>query len=182
MKKVLLSSVLALGLITSLNAYELNGDLKVKWTGFKTEKKAPVSGSFKDIQLNISKSDDLSKFLKSAKVQITTASFDSKNPFRDNNITSTLFSLATSKYIKGSISSVDTAKNELILDVTMNEVTKQVPMKYKVEKGNITAMGSIDILDYDMKNPYMTFAKKCASFHQNKSFSDVNIEFTIPYK
>ena len=182
MKKVLLSSILALGLTTSLSAYQLNGDLGVKWTGFKTEKKSPVSGTFKDIKLDISKSDDLSMFLKSAKVQITTASFDSKNPFRDNNITSTLFSLATSKYINGAISSVDTTKNELILDVTMNEVTKQVPMKYEISNGKIIASGSIDILNYDMKKPFMAFAQKCASFHQNKSFSDVNIEFMIPYK
>lgn len=182
MKKVLASAILALALLTSLNAYELNGDLAVKWTGFKTEKKAPVSGTFKDIQLNIAKSDDLSTFLKSSQVLITTASFDSKNPFRDGNITSTLFSLATSEFIKGSIDSVDTSKNELILNVTMNEVTKQVPMKYKVENGTITAQGMIEILDFNMKDSFLAFAKKCAGFHQNKSFSDVNIEFTIPYK
>ena len=182
MKKILLSSILITALASSLSAYELNGKLAVKWTGFKTEQKAPVSGSFKDIQLDISKSENLSMFLKSAKVTITTASFDSKNPFRDNNITSTLFSLASSKYIKGSISKVDNSKNELVLDLTMNEVTEKVPMKYEIRNGTIKAMGSIDILDYDMENPFMAFAKKCAAFHQNKSFSDVNIEFTIPYK
>jgi len=182
MKKVLLSSVLAFGLVSSLSAYELNGQLGVKWTGFKTEKKAPVSGSFKEININITKSDDLATFLKSAKVDIATASFDSKNPFRDKNITSTLFSLATSKTIMGSILDVDTAKNMLTLEVTMNEVKKSVPMKYEVKDGNIVAKGSIEILDFDMKDPYMAFAKKCAGFHQNKSFSDVDIEFTIPYK
>lgn len=182
MKKILLSSVLAFGLLTSLNAYELNGSLGVKWTGFKTEKKAPVSGTFKDISIDINKSDDLSAFLKSAKVHIATASFDSKNPFRDKNITSTLFSLATSKSINGAISSVDTEKKMLTLDVTMNEVTKSVPMSYEMKDGNILAKGTIEILDFDMKNPFMAFAKKCAAFHQNKSFSDVNIEFTLPYK
>jgi len=182
MKKILLSTILAAALTTTLSAYELNGDLAVKWTGFKTEKKAPVSGTFKDIKLDISKSDDLTMFLKSAKVQITSESFDSKNPFRDKNITSTLFSLATSKYIKGSISSVDTTKNELVLDVTMNEVTNKVPMKYEVSNEKIIAKGTIDILNYDMKTPFMAFAQKCAAFHQNKSFSDVNIEFMIPFK
>ncbi|QKJ22174.1 YceI family protein [Poseidonibacter lekithochrous] len=182
MKKIVISSLLTIGLLSSASAYELNGNLGVKWTGFKTEKKAPVSGTFKDIALNITKSDDLSAFLKSAKVQIASASFDSKNPFRDKNITSTLFSLATSKTIMGSISNVDTAKNMLTLDVTMNEVTKQVPMKYEMVNGSIVAKGTIEILDYGMKNSFMAFAKKCAGFHQNKSFSDVNIEFTLPYK
>ena len=36
MKKILLSTVLALGLSMNLSAYEINGDLGVKWTGFKT--------------------------------------------------------------------------------------------------------------------------------------------------
>jgi len=182
MKKILLSSILAFGLVSSLNAYELNGDLGVKWTGFKTEKKAPVSGTFKEINLNITKSDDLSEFLKSAKVDIATASFDSKSPSRDKNITSTLFSLATSKTINSSIVAVDVAKKSLTLEVVMNEVKKEVPMTYEMINNNIVAKGSIEILDFDMKNPFMAFAKKCAVFHQNKSYSDVNIEFSIPYK
>lgn len=182
MKKILLSSILVLGLSISLNAYEVNGDLGVKWTGFKTEKKAPVSGTFKDINLSIEKNDDLSKFLTSAKVEIKTASFDSKNPFRDKNITSTLFSLATSEAIIGSITSVDLENKKLVLNVTMNQVSKEVAMSYDIKDSQIVAKGSIEILDFDMKNPFMAFAKKCAGFHGNKSFSDVDVEFTIPYK
>ncbi len=182
MKKILLSSVLALGLSINLSAYEIDGDLGLKWTGFKTEKKAPVSGTFKDIKLSIEKNSDLNKFLTSAKVEIQTASFDSKNPFRDKNITGTLFSLVSSKVIMGNVKSVDETNKKLVLNVTMNEVTKEVPMTYTINEGKIVANGKIEILDYDMKNPFMAFAKKCAAFHQNKSFSDVNIEFTIPFK
>lgn len=182
MKKILLSSILALGLGLNLNAYEINGDLGVQWTGFKTEKKVAVSGTFKDIKINIEKNDELTKFLKSAKVEIQTASFDSKNPGRDASITSTLFSLATSKVIKGSIKSVDEAKKTLVLNVTMNEVSKEVPMAYDIKDGNIIANGTIEILDFDMKNPFLAFAKKCAVFHENKSYSDVDVKFTIPFK
>jgi len=182
MKNILLSTAVLLSLLTSSYAYELNGDLQVKWTGFKTEKKAPVSGTFNDINLNISKSDDLSTFLKSAKVEITTKSFESKNPARNENIITTLFSLATSKIIEGSISSVDTKNKELTLELIMNEVKNNVTMKYTIEDGKINAKGTIDILNYKMEEPYMKFAQKCASFHNNKSYSDVNIEFTLPYK
>jgi polyisoprenoid-binding protein YceI len=182
MKKVLLSSALLFGLVSSLSAYELNGKLGVKWTGFKTEKKAPVSGSFNDIKIQISSSKDLLTFLKSAKVTIVSDSFESKNPVRNKNITSTLFSLASSKIIKGSITKVDESMKKLILKVTMNEVSKDIPMNYRLEDGNIVAEGVLDILDFDMKSSFMAFAKKCAAFHQNKSYSDVNIEFTLPYK
>ena len=182
MKKIVLSSIVALGLCINLNAYEINGDLGVKWTGFKTEKKIAVSGTFKDINITIEKNDDLTKFLTSSTVTIKTASFDSKNPGRDASITSTLFALATSEVIKGSVKSVDESNKTLILNVTMNEVSKEVAMTYDIKEGKIIAKGVIEILDFDMKNPFLAFAKKCAVFHKNKSFSDVNIEFTIPFK
>lgn len=182
MKKFLLISTFILGLVSSLNAYELNGNLAVKWTGFKTEQKAPVSGTFNDIKIEIKSSDNMATFLKSSKVTIMSDSFESKDPIRNKNIISTLFSLGSAKIIKGSIVKVDETMKSLTLEVTMNEVSKNIPMKYKVEKGNIIAKGTLDILDFDMKSSFLAFAKKCATFHQNKSYSDVNIEFILPYK
>lgn len=38
MKRILLASLLSITLVSSLYAYELNGELGVKWIGFKTEK------------------------------------------------------------------------------------------------------------------------------------------------
>ena len=70
----------------------------------------------------------------------------------------------------------------LILNVTMNEVTNPVRMDYTIENGKIVASGGIDILDFSMQKSYLAFAKKCADLHENKSFSEVDIEFTIPYK
>ncbi len=182
MKKVILSSILALGLVSSLGAYELNGDLGVKWTGFKTAKKIGVSGTFKDMKLDIKKSSSLSDFLKSAKVEINAMTLDSKLPFRDKNITSTVFSQASAKAIKGSISSVDEAKKTLVLDVTMNAVTKQIPMTYTLAGGKVVAKGSLEILDFGMKSSFDAFAKKCGGFHAGKTFSDVALEITVPYK
>jgi polyisoprenoid-binding protein YceI len=182
MKKILLASLLSITLVSSLCAYELNGDLGVKWTGFKTEKKLPVSGTFNSIKLEIKSSDNLSDFLKSSNVLIQTNSIESKNPERNNNMTSTLFALASAEVIEGNISDVNEDEKTLILNVTMNEVTNPVRMDYIIENGNIVASGGIDILDFSMQNSYMAFAKKCAVLHENKSFSDVDIEFTIPYK
>ncbi len=125
MKKILLSTILSLGLVTTLSAYELNGNLDVQWTGYKTEKKAPVSGTFNNIELGIKSSENLSTFLKSSTVTIESASLESKNPARNLNITSTLFSLATSKYIKGAISNVDEKNQTLTLDLFMNENMKK---------------------------------------------------------
>ncbi|WP_368029581.1 YceI family protein [Arcobacter sp. s6] len=182
MKKILFVSFLSITLVSSLCAYELNGNLSVKWTGFKTEKKLPVSGTFNNIKLDIKSSINLSDFLKSSNVIIKTNSLESKNPERNNNIVSTLFALASADIIEGNISDVNEEEKSLILNVTMNEVTNPVRMDYIIENGNIIASGGIDILDFSMQKSYMAFEKKCADLHENKSFSDVDIEFVIPYK
>lgn len=182
MKKRLLLSVLAFGLISQLHAYDANGGLGVKWTGFKTEKKVGVSGTFNKVDFEIKNSESLSDFLKSAKVKIDANSLESKDEGRNLNITSTLFSLASAKTIQGHISKVEEDAKTLVLEINMNGVTKAVPMAYKIEEGKIIASGAIDILDFDLKNSYLAFVQKCAELHENKSYSDVNIEFTIPFK
>lgn len=182
MKNIFIAPLLSIFLISNLYAYELNGGLDIKWTGFKTEKKAPVSGTFNDIKIDIKSSYNLSDFLKSSNVIIKANSLESKNPERNNNITSTLFALASAEFIEGNISDVNEEEKSLILNVTMNEVTNPVRMDYIIENGKIIATGGIDILDFSMQKSYMAFEKKCAELHENKSFSDVDIEFTIPYK
>ena len=182
MKKILLVSLLSISLASSLSAYELNGNLGVKWTGFKTIKKVPVSGTFNTINLDIKSSASLSDFLTSANVIIKSASFESKDSARNENIISTLFALPSAEIIEGSILEVNEDEKSLILNVTMNEVTNPVKMDYKIENGNIVAIGNIDVLDFLMENSFMDFAEKCSTYHENKSFSDVDIEFTIPYK
>lgn len=184
MKKILLSSIVAFGLISSLNAYELDKDknLNVQWTGYKLPAKVGVSGTFKDVQVSAIKNDSLSEFLKSAKAKIKTASFDSKNPGRDISIVGSLFSLASSEFIEGSVVSVDEKAKTLVLDFVMNKISKQVPMSYEIKDNQITAKGKIDILDFAMDKPFAAFAKKCEALHQGVSYSEVAIEFTLSYK
>ena len=182
MKKKILLCILAFGLASSLNAYELNGDLGVKWTGYKLSSKIGVSGTFNKIVLDIKKSENLTEFLKSAKVKIDATSLESKDEGRNLNITSTLFSLVSANFIEGSISSVDETNKTLVLDVVMNGVKKATTMKYDMADGKIVANGVIDILDFNMSSSYKAFTEICGALHENVSYSDVNIEFTIPFK
>ncbi len=182
MKLKLLFSLSLLFALVSANAYELNGDLNVKWTGFKTAKKVGVSGTFKDINLEIKKSDNFSEFLKSANVKINTLSFDSGLDVRNKSIVSTLFSLKSSEEISGAITEVNTENKTLTLKLTMNQVTKNIPMSYDVNNGSIIAKGQIDVLDYNMSEPYAKFAKACFDLHEGKSYSEVHIAFTLPFK
>ncbi|RXJ90303.1 hypothetical protein CRV01_03850 [Arcobacter sp. CECT 8983] len=182
MKTKLVLSILFLFASLSLNAYELNGDLKVGWIGYKTDKKVGVSGTFKDVELKTTKSDDFVKFLKSAKVKINTSSLDSGLEVRNKSMVSTLFSLKSSEKILASISSVDEKMSKLTLNLTMNEVTKNIPMEYSVKDNKVAASGVIDILDYSMSESFAKFAKECFDLHKGKTFSEVTISFELPFK
>lgn len=182
MKKVVLSTILAFGLTSSLSAYELNGDFNLKWTGFKLASKVGVSGTFKTINLDIKKSESLTEFLKSAKVKIDTKSLESNDAGRNSNIVSTIFSLASSETIEGTILSVDEAKNSLVLNLVMNQTTKPITMSYEIIDSKVVAKGVIDILDFDLATSYKAFTEVCGALHENVSYSDVNIEFTLPFK
>lgn len=182
MKLKLMLGLFFLFTFVSANAYELNGDLKVKWTGYKTEKKVPVSGTFNEIKLEILKNENFGDFLKSAKVKINTLTFDSGLEVRNKSIISTLFSLKSSEEIRGIITKVNTSNKTLVLNLTMNDVKKDVVLNYELENGNIVAKGLIDILDYSMNESFAKFAKECFDLHAGKSYSEVNIEFTLPFK
>ncbi len=110
--------------------------------------------------MKISKNDDFKDFLKSAKVKINTLSFDSGLEVRNVSIITTLFSLKSSEEIKGFIVKVDSDKKTLILNLSMNEVVKEVPMTYTIENGNIIASGVIDVLDYSLSESFAKFAKR----------------------
>ncbi|RXJ86830.1 YceI family protein [Arcobacter sp. CECT 8985] len=182
MKMKLLASIFLLFAFVSANAYELNGDLRVQWTGYKTEKKVGVSGSFKDVKLEIKSSDDFSKFLKSANVKINTLSLDSGLEVRNKSMVSTLFSLKSAEEITASIIEVDADTNNLVLQVTMNGVTNDVSMQYMIKDSKVMAKGEIDILDYHMSEPFAKFAKECFDLHKGKTFSEVTIAFELPFK
>ncbi|NVJ53192.1 MAG: YceI family protein [Campylobacteraceae bacterium] len=182
MKTKLLLGAFFLFASLSLNAYELNGDLKVGWTGYKTEKKVGVSGTFKDVDLQITKNDDFVKFLKSAKVKIDTSSLDSGLEIRNKSMVSTLFSLKSSEKILASIANINENNGALTLMLTMNEVTKSIPMKYSVKDNKVVASGVIDILDYSMSESFAKFAKECFNLHKGKTFSEVTISFELPFK
>ncbi|AXH08951.1 hypothetical protein CP960_04640 [Malaciobacter halophilus] len=182
MKNRLIIGIIFLFASIGLNAYELNGNLKVGWTGYKTEEKIGVSGTFKKIDLQIKKSEDFVKFLKSAKVKIDSLSLESGLEVRNKSMINTLFSLKSSQKVVASIKEVNLEKNIILLDLEMNKVLKQVPMKYHVEDKKVIATGVIDILDYSMSESFSKFAKECFDLHKGKTFSEVTISFELPFK
>lgn len=178
-RSILISSLLSVGAF----AYEAS-NVNVNWTGYKTEGKAAVSGTFDKVNLEIAKDDNFSKFLSSAKVSIDPYTINTKMKFRDNNISSTLFKIANVNEIKANVKKVmgDEAKGKLDVEINMNGVSKIVPMNYTVEASAIKAEGVIDILNFSMNESFAAFAAKCKPFHAGKTWSEVTVSFNLPFK
>lgn len=166
----------------SAYAYEAS-DVNIKWTGFKTELKKGVPGTFDKINLDINSNDDFKKFLQSAKVYIDTESLNSNVKTRDNNIISTLFHLEGAKMIYVTVNKVngDMSSGKLLLEIIMNKVSQVVSMDYKVKEQKVIANGTIDILDFSMNDSFKAFATKCSKLHAGKTWTQVDIYFELPF-
>lgn len=64
----------------------------------------------------------------------------------------------------------------------MNQTTKPITMSYEIIDSKVVAKGVIDILDFNLATSYKAFTEVCGALHENVSYSDVNIEFTLPFK
>ncbi len=183
MNKMILKSLLVSSLL-SVSAFGYSASsIDVKWVGFKSKAKVGIPGTFNTVKLDIKSSDDFNAFLASAKVSIDTMSINSKMKFRDKNITSTLFKESNAKEITAMVKKVsgDMSKGTLDVEIVMNKTAKTIPMNYEVKGNKLIAKGSVDVLNFAMKNSFAAFAAKCRAFHANKTWSDVEISFELPF-
>ena len=174
MKKILLSSLLAL----SLFGYEAK-DVEVEFKAFKTPLKKGVKGRFDQIELRSTKSDDIASMLLGTSAVIETASVNSKNAARDKKLIEQFFNTQGVKTIEAKILKVD--KEILTVAITMNGKTLQVPFKYEQEDDEIEAKGVIDLADFGMLPSLKSINKACYELHQGKTWQDVELEFELKF-
>ncbi|ABE50458.1 YceI family protein [Methylobacillus flagellatus] len=102
---------------------------------------------------------------------------------RNMNVVSGLFkNFANPGKISAKIDKIE--GETLQLAVTMNDVTKVIPMKVTEKGSNFHAKGTLDIIkDFNGSKAFAKFEKVCTqAFHKGKSWSDVDIEFEVPVK
>jgi hypothetical protein len=136
-----------------------------------------------------------SGFLKGASIEIDATSLDTSFtkdngtggewpamflPLRDSNVVDYFFKKFKTDPAK--ITALISAVNEdsLDLDVTMNGVTKTLPMSFAIEDGKLMAAGSLEVLDFAPK-AFKSLRAVCeAGFHQGKTWSDIDLKFDVP--
>ncbi|WP_345976270.1 YceI family protein [Sulfurimonas sp. HSL3-7] len=184
MQKIALSLLLAAGLAQADCTFSQPSNLDVSWTAYKTPLKIGVGGHFNtlDFKSTSAKEDTLSALLTGSSVNIAVASVDSKNKGRDEKLLNNFFKQMAGPDIKAKIVKLEEKSGIVTVAVTMNGVTRDVPMKYGFSNGKLRADGVIDLIDFKAENALKSINTACYDLHQGKTWSDVNIGFTMDIK
>jgi len=176
MKKILLFLLSATAIFASQCNYDLK-ELKIDWKAYKTPLKIGVGGTFDDVKIKTSDKSSTKMFLESSTIVINTATVDSKNAGRDAKLVKYFFNIQGVKDIKVKVVSI---KDKIItVAISMNGVTKNVPMKLDLEANEAEAKGFIDLADFKMIPSLKSINKSCYVLHKGKTWRDVEIDFAL---
>jgi polyisoprenoid-binding protein YceI len=195
MKKIILVMALVLGFTNSLSASQKagcvlaqKGKVTVDWIAYKTASKIGVSGTFDKVDYkSVAKNGkNFREILVGSSVSINSSSVNSKNTGRDVKLVKFFFKQMNSNIITAKITDIKADKKvkgktrigSVTLDITMNGVTKSVPMAYSFANGIFSAKGTIDIFDFSASKALSSINKACFDLHKGKTWNDVTIAFT----
>lgn len=191
---ILLSSFIYASEVTTKQSCILSqeGDVEVNWQSYKTPAKIGVSGAFDDVSYKSIKKEgkNFKEILVGSSVTINTNKVNSKHVDRDLKLTNSFFKIMSDEKITAKIIDIQAKSKEmdkpktgtLIVEITMNKVTKKIPLKYIHDKGVMRADGFIDILDFGAAKALTKINKACFDLHEGKTWSDVAIGFKMNIK
>lgn len=169
----------------------------LEWTAFKTTEKLPVKGTFKDLNLIKIRKDKrkaltLEDWMKSHSFAINIKSVDTDNPERDKTLFDNFFNLMKTslkhlpgdKFINGKVKSIDSKSGTLVATINMNSVQRDIPMSFKFAENTLELTGSLDILDFSLKEAHKALHKACFELHKgsdgvSKTWTQVDLKGRI---
>lgn len=172
---------------TCTYAVDPNG-ISLVWTAFKFSEKTAVNGKFntRTVSGPTSASSPI-ELARGLSMEIDGASVETDNPARNATIGEFFFGkFKPSAKIQASVAGVkgDDQKGTIDMKVTMNEVSRVVPFAYTVTPaGEVTAKGSIDMLDFALKDAHDSIHQTCEELHKgkdgvSKTWTDVDLTLT----
>ncbi len=168
------------------------GVVSVGWKAYKTPAKIGVGGVFNSVAYTpiAPKGKNFKEILIGSSVVIDTNSVNSKNEARDLKLVNSFFKMMSGKKITAKIIDIKADKREkdkprtgvITTEITMNAITKKVPMKYSYQDGKLKAEGFIDIFDFQASKALNAINKACFDLHKGKTWNDVLISFEMNIK
>lgn len=155
----------------------------MEWTAFKFIDRTEVKGTFTRIIVKDGGAmDDPKKLMQSLSFSIPIATIETQNPERDAKIANYFFGTAAIETIQGSIKELKD-NGTAVLEITMNDITKNVTGTYTLEDGNFALEATIDVADWNLLKSLEALNKVCSAQHKDpngtsKLWSDVQLSFT----
>ncbi|MBY0313962.1 MAG: YceI family protein [Bdellovibrionales bacterium] len=185
----LIPTAVAVGLIlnvsTSIAActYSLV-NTKIEWTGYKFTEKTGVPGTFREVTINQpSQASSIDELIASSSFFINAASVDSGVEIRDQSLRDFFFKTMASPYIRGYVEGYDSKKKTASVLLNMNGVSRAESFKLAATKSEVTATGTIDLLNFMMSKSLESINKKCYDLHKgkdgiSKTWSEVGLKIS----
>jgi polyisoprenoid-binding protein YceI len=159
---------------------------QVSWTAYKTTEKVPVGGSFTQIELQrTQEGNTYQEVLEGSIFSIPVTSVFTNNPERDGKLINFFFNaLKNTELIKGEI---HFKGDNTVLALTINGVTKDVPVETTFENNKFAVNGVINLEDFDALGAVESINKACFDLHKgadgvSKTWSDVAISGSIQFE
>ena len=199
MKKLLLSiMILATTLLAEGEVHKTgcilsqDGTVTVGWKAYKTPEKIGVGGIFDDVVYTAIKKEgkNFKEILIGSSVTINTNSVNSKNAGRDQKLVASFFKLLGSPSINAKIIDIKQTSEKkkrpragtITITITMNSISKDIPMHYIYNKGVMKAEGYIDLFDFQASKALASINKACFDLHKGKTWNDIAINFSLNIK
>ena len=156
-------------------------DINVSWTAYKTPLKIGVGGAFTKLGVDSVKTGaSFGDLLSGIDFKIDATSVSTKDTGRDAKIVKFFFiPMKGGATIKGKTLKYE--KKILKVAMTLNGVTKVIPLKVETEKSVFKASGVIDVLDFALSGSLAGINKACEVLHEGKTWSDVAISLSAKY-
>jgi PBP1b-binding outer membrane lipoprotein LpoB len=159
------------------------GSTTMEWTAFKFTEKAPVKGTFTEINIEGEKAaEDPMDLLKSLNFSIPVATISSQNEERDAKIVKHFFGTIGTEKLTGRL--IDLSPNGFAkMEIVMNG--KLIPVKgsYTLVDGKFDFSTTIDVADWNAMSGITALNTICKDLHTgadkvSKLWSEVDITFS----
>lgn len=166
----------------------VNDSTKVMWTGFKTSDKLAVNGTFKEIELKDVKTGNTpEEVLEGVAFSIPVSSLFSNDPTgtRDPKLISIFFgAMKNTELLSGILNFRD---NQLFMTLSMNDVTKQIPLEYTYENNLFSMKTTLNLNDFGAQGALDAINKACFDLHKgpdgvSKTWDVVDIRGEVLFK
>ena len=158
----------------------------INWIAYKTTDKVPVKGKFTKITLNHGKAATAIEALNSVKFSIPVTSIFTKDTIRDAKLVKFFFEkMVNTNNITGSFNLKNDNTGSLLL--TMNGITKQLPVTFVIKDQLVTIDGTLNLDNWQAQAALSALNIACKDLHTgkdgiSKTWSEVKIEATTHLK